>query len=56
MAETGGSAGGEIAFSGGFTVHLEMGVDSKHCNVGFLALSGRSKVGHPRSAHSHKRT
>ncbi len=37
-------------------VPLEMRVDSKHRNVGFLALSGRSKVGHPRSAHSHKRT
>ncbi len=27
--------------NGGITVHLEMGVDSKHRNVGFLALSGR---------------
>ncbi len=27
-------------------VPLEMRVDSKHRNVGFLALSGRSKVGH----------
>ena len=39
-----------------FAVSLEMRVDSKHRNVGFLALSGRSKVGHPRSAHSQKRT
>ncbi len=34
---------------------MDMRVDTKHRNVGFLALSGHSKVGHPRSANSHKR-
>ncbi len=32
-----------------------MRVDSKHCNVGFLALSGRCTVTSLTTAHSHKR-
>jgi hypothetical protein len=38
-----------------FTVPLEMRVDSKHQNVGFLALSGRSTVTSLTTAHSQKR-
>ncbi len=40
----------------GICVHLEMRVDSKHRNVGFLALSGRCTVTSLTTAHSQKRT
>ncbi len=39
-----------------FPVHLEMRVDSKHRNVGFLALSGRCTVTSLTTASSHKET
>jgi len=38
------------------SVSLEMRLDSKHRNVGFLTLSGRCTVTSLTTAHSHKRT
>ena len=40
----------------GITVPLEMRLDSKHRNVGFLALSGRCTVTSLTTANSHNRT
>ena len=48
-------AAAEVYRKPGITVHLEMGVDSKHRNVGFLALSGRCTVTSLTTASSQQR-
>ena len=42
MAETGGSAGGEMAFSGGFSVYLNiMRTSSVRCDPDFRTIDSR---------------
>ena len=48
-------AAAEVYGKPGISVPLEMRVDSRHLNVGFLALSGRCTVTSLTTANSHKR-